>query len=93
MFDVTVKQWTYVIPLYVEVNCSLWRYFAYKSTFNSLPFCFACSYEAALEMVASGRVDVKPLITHTFRLEEALCAFQTASTGEGGAIKVRRAGQ
>ena len=39
-------------------------------------------------MVASGRVNVKPLITHTYKLEETLQAFQRAKTGEGGAIKV-----
>ena len=39
-------------------------------------------------MVASGQVDVKPLITHTYQLEETLKAFQQAKTGEGGAIKV-----
>ncbi len=43
-------------------------------------------------MVASGRVNVKPLITHTYKLEEALQAFQRAKSGEGGAIKVRGAG-
>ena len=46
------------------------------------------SYPTALEMVASGRVNVKPLITHTYKLEETLKAFQRAKTGEGGAIKV-----
>lgn len=46
------------------------------------------SYPTALEMVASGKVDVKPLITHSYRLEETLDAFQRAKTGEGGAIKV-----
>ena len=51
------------------------------------------SYPAALDMVASGRVNVKPLITHTYKLEEALEAFQRAKTGEGGAIKVRDIGQ
>ena len=39
-------------------------------------------------MIASGKVDVKPLITHTYKLEETLKAFETAKTGEGGAIKV-----
>ena len=46
------------------------------------------SYPIALDMVASGKVDVKPLITHTYQLEETLKAFETAKTGEGGAIKV-----
>ena len=39
-------------------------------------------------MVASGKVDVKPLITHHYELEQSLEAFQRAKTGEGGAIKV-----
>ena len=40
-------------------------------------------------MMASGRVNVKPLITHTYKLEETLQAFERAKTGEGGAIKVK----
>ncbi|KAK2167480.1 hypothetical protein LSH36_27g06046 [Paralvinella palmiformis] len=51
-------------------------------------FRYANSYPIALDMVASGRVDVKPLITHHFTLEETLQAFKTSKTGEGGAIKV-----
>ena len=46
------------------------------------------SYPKALDMVASGRVNVKPLITHNYKLEETLDAFERARTGEGGAIKV-----
>ncbi len=46
------------------------------------------SYPTALEMVASGLVDVKPLITHTYQLEQSLDAFSRAKSGEGGAIKV-----
>lgn len=50
------------------------------------------SYPTALELVASGRVDVKPLITHTYKLEEMLQAFERAKTGEGGTIKVKGEG-
>jgi len=39
-------------------------------------------------MVASGAVNVKPLVTHRFQLEQCLEAFETARTGTGGAIKV-----
>jgi len=46
------------------------------------------SYDKALEMVASGKVDVNPLVTHRYKLEESLEAFQRAKTGDGGAIKV-----
>lgn len=39
-------------------------------------------------MVASGTVNVKPLVTHRFSLEQALQAFETTRTGADGAIKV-----
>jgi len=51
-------------------------------------FRYANCYPTAIEMVASGRVDVKPLITHRFQLDETLKAFETTKTGAGNAIKV-----
>ena len=47
-----------------------------------------CSYPLALDMIASGRIDVKPLITHRFSLKESLAAFEAAKSGAGGAIKI-----
>ncbi|CAL1539660.1 unnamed protein product [Lymnaea stagnalis] len=49
-------------------------------------FRYVNCYPTALAMVASGRVNVKPLITHRFKLEEAVKAFEAAKRGEG--IKV-----
>ena len=54
--------------------------------------CPSDSYPTALELVASGRVDVKPLITHTYKLEETLQAFERAKAREGGTIKVQGEG-
>ncbi|XP_062510275.1 sorbitol dehydrogenase-like [Corticium candelabrum] len=45
-------------------------------------------YPTALEMVASGAVDVKPLVTHHYELEQTLDAFKTANNPTSGAIKV-----
>ncbi len=49
---------------------------------------YANCYPTAIRMVSSGLVDVKPLITHRFKMEEAKDAFETARNGTGGAIKV-----
>ncbi|KAM7435641.1 hypothetical protein ABFA07_014434 [Porites harrisoni] len=51
-------------------------------------FRYVNCYPKALALVASGAVNVKPLVTHHFKLEQSLEAFETSRTGAGGAIKV-----
>jgi L-iditol 2-dehydrogenase len=41
----------------------------------------------AIELIASGRVDVGPLVTHHFRLEETARAFDLVSTRSDGVVK------
>jgi threonine dehydrogenase-like Zn-dependent dehydrogenase len=45
-------------------------------------------YERSLELVRSGRLDLTPMVTHSFPLEEAAKAFETAASRTDGAIKV-----
>ena len=44
--------------------------------------------ERAIPLMADGRLDVKPLITHRFSLDEINTAFATFTGRVGGAIKV-----
>lgn len=46
------------------------------------------SYPTAIEMVKTGKANVKALITHHYKIEDTLKAFHTAKTGEGNPIKV-----
>jgi len=50
-------------------------------------FRYRNTYAKALELVASGRVSVKELVTHHFTFEQSQKAFETAEVGAGGAIK------
>ena len=45
-------------------------------------------YERSLELVRSGRVDLDPLVTHRFSLDDIDEAFATTAAEPGGAIKV-----
>ena len=43
--------------------------------------------ERAIDLIASRRVDVSPLVTHHFRLEDAARAFDLVSTRSDGVVK------
>lgn len=46
-------------------------------------------YPKALRLLEGGIVDVKPLVTHRFKLAEAVDAFHAAADPRQGAIKVQ----
>jgi 2-desacetyl-2-hydroxyethyl bacteriochlorophyllide A dehydrogenase len=45
-------------------------------------------YERSLELVRSGRIDLAPMVTHRFSLDDIAEAFDTAASKAGGAVKV-----
>jgi len=50
---------------------------------------YAEQYPKAIRLVAAGLIDVKPLVTHRYALEDALEAFETAIDYSKGSIKVQ----
>lgn len=51
-------------------------------------FRYRNTYGKAVSLLAEKRINVMPLITHRFSLENVLEAFETAAEGRDGAIKV-----
>ncbi|KAF6023182.1 hypothetical protein EB796_018515 [Bugula neritina] len=51
-------------------------------------FRYCNSYQNALEMISTGRINVKPLITHRFTLEQTLDAYNAAMGGSGIKIMI-----
>lgn len=45
-------------------------------------------YERSLELVRSGRIDLEPMVTHRFSLDDIAAAFETAASKADGSIKV-----
>jgi L-iditol 2-dehydrogenase len=52
-------------------------------------FRYANCYPASLSLIASGRIDVKPLITHRYNINESVQAFEMAESGQAIKVMVR----
>jgi len=55
----------------------------------SFQYRYANQYPKAIRLIAGGLIDVKPLVTHRFKLEDAIGAFHVAADPAQGAIKVQ----
>lgn len=52
-------------------------------------FRYANVYDRAIAMIASGKVDLKPLVTDTYRFEDSIAAFERAAEGRPGDVKLQ----
>jgi D-xylulose reductase len=52
-------------------------------------FRYANVFDRALAMIASGKVDLKPLVTETFPFEESVAAFERAAEARPGDVKLQ----
>ncbi|CAO3653314.1 unnamed protein product [Cunninghamella echinulata] len=52
-------------------------------------FRYVNTYPTAVEMIASGKINVKPLITHTYSFDDSIKAFEHVKSGKDDAIKVQ----
>lgn len=52
-------------------------------------FRYAHVFDRALELIASGKIDVKPLITETFPFDQSIAAFERAAEGRPGDVKLQ----
>ena len=52
-------------------------------------FRYANVFDRALAMIGSGKVDLKPLITETFRFEDSVKAFERAAEGRPTDVKLQ----
>ncbi|KAG6868948.1 hypothetical protein C0993_007162 [Termitomyces sp. T159_Od127] len=55
----------------------------------SLQYRYANQYPKAIRLVNGGLINLKPLVTHKFALEDAVKAFHVAADPSQGAIKVQ----
>ncbi len=52
-------------------------------------FRYANVYDRAIALMASGKVDLKPLVTETFAFDDAIAAFDRAVEGRPGDVKLQ----
>ncbi|MBB6180359.1 NAD(P)-dependent alcohol dehydrogenase [Pseudorhizobium flavum] len=52
-------------------------------------FRYANIFDRALELIASGKVDLKPLISGTYDFTEAIAAFERAAAGKASDVKLQ----
>ena len=67
-----------------DVNAAICREVRIETVFR-----YANVFDRALSLIASGKVDLKPLISDTFTFEQSIEAFERAAEGRASDIKLQ----
>ena len=73
-----------VDPVPFDVSAAAVREITFATVFR-----YAHVYDRAIAMFASGKVDLKPLISHTFEFEQSIEAFDRAVEGRPTDVKLQ----
>jgi D-xylulose reductase len=52
-------------------------------------FRYANVFDRAIDLIASGKVDLNPLLTNTFAFKDSIRAFELAASGQPSIVKVQ----
>ncbi|WP_131195295.1 NAD(P)-dependent alcohol dehydrogenase [Lichenihabitans psoromatis] len=73
-----------VAPVAIDVTTAAAKELRIETVFR-----YANVFDRALAMIASGKVDLKPLITHTYSFEDSIVAFDRAAEGRPDDVKLQ----
>jgi D-xylulose reductase len=73
-----------VEPIKFDISMLSTREIRIESVFR-----YAHQYDRAIALIASGKVNLKPLISHTFKFEESVHAFERAAEGRPTDVKLQ----
>ena len=69
-------------PVAIDVVAAQAKEITIKTIFR-----YANVFDRAVALISSGKIDVKPLITHTFPFSQSIRAFEFASSGDPSMVK------
>lgn len=78
-----------VVGLPVEPTPMDWSLASTKEVRIETVFRYAHQYPRAIQMMGSGKVDLKPLISETFPFEKSIEAFERAAEGRPTDVKIQ----
>ncbi len=73
-----------VDPVPFDVSAAAVREITFATVFR-----YAHVYDRAIALIASGKVDLKPLISETFAFTDSIAAFERAAEGRPADVKLQ----